>query len=429
MASLEQQASGNYTLRFYFGKRKFNRSLHTTELKTALTLQAQAEETIRLLKRGVWKLPPDATYDDAGEFIASGGQRLSKPSVGATMTLAETKKAYFDSIPEGAKEGTSLATERTHLRHFVRLLKGSTPIQAIREPELQSKFINKRTREKGQNGKTVQPDTIRKEIQTFFQLRDFAKAQGWVVGDLDRKHLKYPKPDDKPPFTTWKKIEARIERGGLNQQQIEELWDCLFLEEKEVLELVKSVEENAEQDFIVPMFAIAAFTGARRSEILRSQIEDFPLDGSPCFVREKKRKKNVSVSFRQVPLFPPLKNILQKWLKKHPGGNYIICTPPNVVRSRNKSDSPKPLSKDQANYYFEKTLDETKWSNIRGFHTLRHSFASICAMKGVPQGVVDSWMGHQTEQMRARYRHLFPDEATQAASKVFVAGGLFARSR
>ena len=430
MASLDRQASGIYSLRFYFGKRKYNRSLNTTQEKTALTPKAKAEETIRLLKRGVWTLPPDATYDEAGEFIVSGGQRLAKPSaLRIAATLAEVKAAYFDAIPQGGKEDSSLSTEKTHARHFMRLLKGSTPMETLREPELQSRYVNKRIREKGLNGNKVQPGTIQKEIQTFFQMRDFAKSNGLVKGELQRKRLIYPKPDAKPPFKTWEEIEAAIKRGGFTEKQIDELWDSLFLDEAKVLELIAFVDEHAEHDFVVPMFAVAAFTGARRSEILRSEVDDFPLDGGPCWIREKKRRKNVSISFRQVPMLPPLKEILRKWLKKHPGGNNLICTPPNLVRSRTKSEASEPLTKDQATDFFKRTLGGSKWEVVKGFHALRHSFASICATKGIPQEIIDTWMGHQTQEMTERYRHLFPEESQKAAATVFQDCGLFHKRR
>lgn len=47
------------------------------------------------------------------------------------------------------------------------------------------------------------------------------------------------------------------------------------------------------------------------------------------------------------------------------------------------------------------------WFKV-GFHTYRHSFASNLAAAGVDQRVIDELMGHTTEAMRKRYRHLFP---------------------
>jgi integrase len=49
-----------------------------------------------------------------------------------------------------------------------------------------------------------------------------------------------------------------------------------------------------------------------------------------------------------------------------------------------------------------------------GFHTYRHSFASNLAAQGVDQRVIDEFMGHQTEAMRKRYRHLFRKDRRSA---------------
>lgn len=44
------------------------------------------------------------------------------------------------------------------------------------------------------------------------------------------------------------------------------------------------------------------------------------------------------------------------------------------------------------------------------FHVFRHSFASNLAAKSVDQRLIDQIMGHQTEEMRKRYQHLFPKD-------------------
>ena len=54
-----------------------------------------------------------------------------------------------------------------------------------------------------------------------------------------------------------------------------------------------------------------------------------------------------------------------------------------------------------------------------GFHIFRHSLASNAAAAGVRQEVIDSWLGHQTEEMRRRYRHLFPKEKQDALQKKY----------
>ncbi|MEZ6054844.1 MAG: hypothetical protein R3C02_26320 [Planctomycetaceae bacterium] len=50
---------------------------------------------------------------------------------------------------------------------------------------------------------------------------------------------------------------------------------------------------------------------------------------------------------------------------------------------------------------------------------MRHSFASNAVAAGVEQGMIDTWMGHQTEEMRNRYRHLFPKQQQSAIDRIF----------
>lgn len=83
------------------------------------------------------------------------------------------------------------------------------------------------------------------------------------------------------------------------------------------------------------------------------------------------------------------------------------------------SPSPLPLTRDEANDHFKRMVAGTKWDKLRGWHVLRHSFASNCARQGIDQRLIDEWMGHQTEEMRKRYRHLFPDQQQQAIQSVF----------
>jgi len=97
-----------------------------------------------------------------------------------------------------------------------------------------------------------------------------------------------------------------------------------------------------------------------------------------------------------------------EWFAVHPGGHLTVCEEPNV-----------PMEPGTAHHHFRWTLDGSKWQPVHGWHTLRHSFCSNCALKGLDQRIIDSWMGHQTEDMRRRYRHLFPDHQQRAMNLVF----------
>jgi integrase len=195
------------------------------------------------------------------------------------------------------------------------------------------------------------------------------------------------------------------------------------------------------------MFCFAAHTGARRSELLRALVTDVDFASSTVLIREKKRTRGQRTS-RRVPLSVSLAAVLTDWLAEHPGGKFLFCHGQEVARSKNRSkttghkgkktrpttnegrmesvkarsERPRPggLTKDEAHDHFKRTLSGSKWEVIRGFHVFRHSFISACASKGVDQRLIDEWVGHTTEEMRKRYRHLYPSAQADALRSVFV---------
>jgi len=85
--------------------------------------------------------------------------------------------------------------------------------------------------------------------------------------------LLYNKSAGKPPFQTREQIERQIARGGLTSARIEELWNCLFLTLDDVEEVLREIRGRyVGRAFLYPMVVFAAYTGARRSEMLRSQV-------------------------------------------------------------------------------------------------------------------------------------------------------------
>jgi integrase len=196
------------------------------------------------------------------------------------------------------------------------------------------------------------------------------------------------------------------------------LWECLFLTTAEIQQLLTDVEQLALQPCIYPMIVFAAHTGARRSEILRSQAEDVDLLGRTVTIREKKRVRGCNTT-RTVPISPALYDVLCQWLAKHSGHGHTFSLGLNVQRSKKDRFNAEPLTRDEAHDHFKRTLAGTKWSPIRGWHVFRHSFCSNCAAAGVDQRVINAWVGHQTEEMVKRYRHLIPNQQQEAITRVF----------
>jgi integrase len=242
---------------------------------------------------------------------------------------------------------------------------------------------------------------------------------GLVSKLFPNRGLRFPKTQEKPPFQTLAEIERRIKRGGLSAADAADLWDCAFLTLKDIGDLLEHVHRVALQPFLYPMFVFAAHTGARRSEIIRCQWDDVDFESGCVLLREQKRVKNV-LSTRRVPLSPLLASVLKDWQKRHPEGSYTFCHDLSVVRSKTTRTGFGPLTRNEARDHFKRTIADSRWKNLRGWHCLRHSFASNCAAAGIDQRIINGWMGHQTEEMVKRYRHLLPDQQKDAIRKVFA---------
>ena len=129
-------------------------------------------------------------------------------------------------------------------------------------------------------------------------------------------------------------------------------------------------------------------------------MNDLDFDAGTITIREKKRDRSREMKFRTVPMADVLGRVLRAWLdENHPGGPFTLC-----------GQGGSPFTRQMMTKAFRSAVKGSRWQVVQGYHVLRHSFASNCAMKGVDQRDIDSWMGHQTEAMRRRYRHLFESQ-------------------
>lgn len=354
---------------------------------------------------------------DICSFVLTEGHRTERPKAVEPLTLAKFVERYRTELPAGAMEANSLQTVLLHMQHFRRILGESFSVQGLQYHHLQS-YVQTRSQERFR-GKAISPTTIRKEVTSFSGVWRWAIAMGLLTGSFPVQGLRYPKTTEKPPFQTWAEIEQQIARGGLSKPEIAELWDCLYLTLPEIDELLRFVLEHARYGFLYPMAVFAAHTGARRSEMMRSRINDIDFASNTVLIREKKRVKSKRTT-RRVPMSPKLAGVMQDWLASYPGGLYTFChTALHIPQSNKTRTELTGLTKNEANHHLQRLLAGSKWEKVRGWHVFRHSFASNCASLGVDQRLIDEWLGHQTEEMRKRYRHLLPDQQQKSIQAVF----------
>ncbi|MFN3194021.1 MAG: tyrosine-type recombinase/integrase [Aureliella sp.] len=403
MASLELR-NGTYRIVFRYGGQKFARSLKTSLQSEANLALARLEDNLRRAENGSLPIKPGA---DIPTVMLTSGAFSQRVQVDKTPLLGELLDRYIASIPQAAIEKSTWRMLHIHVRHLKRHLGVRMQPGKMSLNHLQA-YVNARGNEPGLRGKTVGPTTIKKELSTLNAVWNWAIESKILVNPLPKKsRLRFSKQDEKPPFKTWSEIERIVERGALSELEAQDYWDCVYLDQPQIEEFLKDVAAKRLPSFLYPMLATAAYTGARRSELLRSQIEDIDLESGQMVIREKKRTRGQR-STRAVPISPKLNDILVKWMDTRPAGRYTFTI------------DGTQLSFDQGSCYFQTAVSKTKWDVLRGWHVLRHSFISSCASHGVDQRMIDDWVGHQTDAMRRRYRHLFPNKQRQALAEVFA---------
>jgi Site-specific recombinase XerD len=252
--------------------------------------------------------------------------------------------------------------------------------------------------------------------------------------------LTFRKEKEKPPFMTRAEIGRKI--SGLNDAEIAELYEALYLTNDEIPNFLNYIKEHASQPFLFPMATTAAHTGARRSELCRALLSDVDFEVGTITFREKKRVKGM-LTTRRIPLSKFLTLVLQTWVANHPGGKYLFCQK-EVARSKKRSPTTGhrgrgrastiagrlanvslrkidvlPVTVDEASDHLARVVLESEWEHAGRWHMFRHSFVSACASNGTDQRFIDEWVGHQTDEQRRRYRHLTPTSQKKAIAKLF----------
>ena len=411
MASIHQDVTSKvFRIRFRFQGQNVNRSLRTADSRTARATCARVEETLRLIERGRIEVPADV--DPIG-FVLSDGRPNKQQSRPRAVGLTQLIAIYHERLPAGHKEQETLDGERKHFKHFRRHLGPNRTVQTVTTADLQE-YVSKRLNDV-YRGRAISPDTVRKELVTFRMLWNWAVEHKLLVGRSPTKKVALPLTDERPPFMTRREIKRIIARGGVSEQQEAKLWEAAYLESHELVSVLAFFERTARHPFIYPMVVFVSHTGARRSEIVRSRVEDIDLESRTIAIREKKKSRTKAMTYRRVDMSPLLYKVMRDWIAHHPGGQHTFCHGTAFEQVR-------PLTAWQAHHHLKKTLESSEWSFIRGFHIFRHSFASNLAAVGVDQRVIDEFMGHQTDEMRRRYRHLFPGQRRTAIESAFGDG-------
>jgi integrase len=398
-----ERRGGRCRIVFRFQGERIIVNLKAADAKDATACCERLEENLRLVERGRLSVPESA---DLGLFLLSDGKLEQPVKVARTVRLLEIFEAYQRGFTEGAKDVITRKMEDVHLKHVARILGNQTPLTLLTAASVQE-FVDRRSQEK-HRGRTIKPKTVRKAVATFRYVWNWAHRQRLVPTPYPAVELTFPKEKQAEPFRTYDQIQAILARRTLDPRRIRELWDGLFLDPKQVEEVLATVKGKTWTTWLYPFAVVAAHTGGRRGELFRAQVEDFDFDGKLVLLREKKRSRTEE-TFRTVDMTPTVERVMKAYFKaNHPGGGFAFS-----------SEAGKPITDGQAWKALRTALKGSKWAVLRGYHAFRHSFASNLAAAGVDQRLIDELMGHTTVEMQKRYRHLFPDQRRAAVFAVY----------
>jgi integrase len=445
MAALENR-NGSWRVIFRYKGQRHVFTIGPVSAADAAVHKAATEELLRLLKRNLLDVPPGCTIED---FMFHRGKppevqtaaRVAKKE----LTLAELRDAYLGR-QEKRLEPTTLEGLRVFFQHLCRLLGDGQIVSLLGLPDLQ-RYVDRRSEEwidpnvflrrrreklahkrykrnfsKPRAAVVLPPDkplrhpspvSIKKEIEALRMAWNWARQHLDLGEEFSGTGLEFSKGEERLPFMTWYEAAARIAAGD----DPEKIWECIYLRAAEVAELLQWVRDRPASangrsmgPWVYPMFVFAAHTGARRSEIVRALPPDVDLVGGVVTIREKKRDRT-KLTTRRVPLTPLLKEVLADWMTRRGKGKTLFCKPDGGA-----------VTADGARAAFLRCLWPSKWRVLRGWHVFRHSFISALASKGVDQRIIDDMVGHQTDEQRRRYRHLYPDVKQDAIRSVFGDG-------
>jgi len=318
-------------------------------------------------------------------------------AVGSHETFEAVHRSYLEQA--GARRApSSLATEGIRLRHFAGFLgeRAAMPASEITPTDIE-RYLTHRRRE-------VTGTTANKELQTLRQLFDYAVRQGTIGHNPTYNVPRFKRSGRPHRFMVKAEIEEQLRRGGFSSSEARTLRRLRYLNSEEIAKLLELARERS--PWLYPILATMAFTGMRRGEAVALEWGDVDLKAGKLWVRSRKQSQTREFAGRDIDLHEKLRGVPAQHRMQSREGRHVFTT-------RDGS----PVAPDDLHRAFKGLVGGTEFDGI-GLHCLRHSFASNLAAQGVDARLIDHYMGHQTEEMRSRYQHLFPEKKSEGIQKL-----------
>lgn len=163
------------------------------------------------------------------------------------------------------------------------------------------------------------------------------------------------------------------------------------------------------------MIAIGLYTGMRLGDVVSLKWKNIEFDNDRItHIPKKTQRKNKVI---RLPLHPILKALLTE-LQQKTDSEYLFPTEYELYKKSRTQIT--DLFKNHLRMCGIQTTEKPKDGHRRnaivrfGFHSLRHSFVSLCAGNRVPQVAIMDMVGHGSPTMTALYSHANDEQKASA---------------
>ena len=173
------------------------------------------------------------------------------------------------------------------------------------------------------------------------------------------------------------------------------------------LQEVKLLKDAIRHHYVLNFFIeLSLQTGGRLETILNIRKKDISIEQKTVILKNLKTN-NTYTGFLQASLI----NLLGLHIKPMKANDYIISfNEHSKATSRSIQSRLKPI----LDRLFNEGLDKKDSKHRTVIHTLRHTFASHLAIKGVPIFTIKTLMDHSDIEQTMRYAKLSPDNGRNA---------------
>jgi len=405
LASLKKRGKF-FSVQFWWKSKQYIKPLRLEDKAEAERVKANIETAIDGLKHG--------RFPKASKLLAEGydildiifpGEKTAHlldsdatADDGNPLTISQLKDAYGQHLKNHVAYGTRRRT-LSKLAHIVKLY-GDRRVTTVGIDSLDGYITHRKT-------KTVKPLTINGEMSSIRAMFNWAVETRRIS---ESPIGKFPtlKIDDPDPFLFKKDIERIIANENLSEKKAVKLGkERLILSPEDIDRLIQLAREEA-PDLVLPLMLVAT-TGMRRSELVKLLKSDFDPDLGRLLVRSGKgsRKKKTK---RTVDVHDSVMSMLSKHYRSLAKRETLLFPIFHIPKSKRSERSEVPIEDrraDRASRLLDGLLKGSEFKLLSGWHSLRHSFITICVWKGYSFEQISQWSGHIHPETQKRYTHYY----------------------